>query len=114
MPNTVETPPPYDVFLSHGSPDKPWVRSLRDELVKLGLKVFLDEQDLKPGEHWVPRLSDEVFQSRAMVLVLSAATPPERPWVKIEWTSFLAAHGPISGRLIPVLLDQVALPPFLN
>src|SRR5438105_3463345 len=104
MPDTTATPATFDVFLSHGSPDKPWVRTLRNELVERGLKVFLDESELKPGEHWVPRLSEEVFQSSAMALVLSADTPPERPWVKIEWASFLAAHGPVSGRLIPVLL----------
>ena len=28
---------PYDVFLSHGSPDKPWVESLACELEGLGL-----------------------------------------------------------------------------
>src|SRR5689334_15415894 len=114
MPETTTTPASFDVFLSHGSPDKPWVRTLCDELVARGLNVFLDEKDLKPGEHWAARLSDELSQSRALVLVLSAATPPERPWVKIEWASFLAAHGATSGRLIPVLLDTLSLPPFLN
>src|SRR5436309_14141583 len=114
MPNTAETPTAYDVFLSHGSPDKPWVRNLCAELAARDLKVFLDEQDLEPGENWTLRLSDEVFQSRAMVMVLSAATPPDRPWVKIEWASFLAAHGADSGLLMPVLLDTLKLPPFLN
>src|SRR5262249_36593518 len=114
MPETATTPAAFDVFLSHGSPDKPWVRTLCDELAKLGLSAFLDEKDLQPGEHWAGRLSDELAQSRALVLVLSAATPPERPWVKLEWASFLAAHGATSGRLIPVLLDALNLPPFLN
>jgi hypothetical protein len=114
MPETTTIPSAYDIFLSHGSPDKPWVRTLCDELVALGLGVFLDEKDLQPGEHWAGRLSDELAQSRALVLVLSAATPPERPWVKLERVSFLAAHGATSGRLIPVLIDALSLPPFLN
>jgi hypothetical protein len=33
------TPPRHDVFLSHASPDKDWVRTLRDELEKRGLRV---------------------------------------------------------------------------
>src|SRR5262245_31153630 len=87
----------FDVFLSHGSPDKPWVRTLRDELVKLGLSAFLDESELQTGENWTLRLSTELRQSRALALVISTKAL-ERPWVEHEWTSFLAEHGPISGR----------------
>ncbi len=47
MPDAVETPTTYDVFLSHGSPDKPWVRTLRGELMKLGLRTFLDEREME-------------------------------------------------------------------
>ncbi len=90
----------YDVFLSHGSPDKPWVRTLCDELVKLGLSAFLDERELETGENWTLRLSRELNQSRALALVISTQAL-ERPWVDHEWTSFLAKHGPTSGRLIP-------------
>jgi hypothetical protein len=43
----------YDLFLSHGSPDKEWVRALRQAIETEGLRVFLDEKDLKPGENWV-------------------------------------------------------------
>jgi hypothetical protein len=113
MPDTAETPATYDVFLSHGSPDKPWVRTLCDELGKLGLKAFLDERELETGENWTLRLSRELHQSRALALVISTQAL-ERPWVDQEWTSYLAKHGPTSGRLIPVLLDNVSLPPFLN
>ncbi len=67
-----------DVFLSHGSPDKPWVRTLVTELEDRGLSVFLDEQNLQPGENWVWGLSDALKNSRAFVLVLSRHTL-ERP-----------------------------------
>jgi len=48
-----------------------------------------------------------------MALVLSADTL-RRKWVEPEWTSFLAAHGPTSGRLVPILLEDATLPPYLN
>src|SRR5436309_16066077 len=111
MPDTAVTPATYDVFLSHGSPDKPWVRNLRDELAKLGLSAFLDERELKTGENWTLRLSDELRRSRALALVISAETLKRR-WVEHEWTSFMATHGPNTGRLIPGLLGSVGLPPF--
>ena len=103
----------YDVFLSYGTPDREWVRGLKAELEKLGLKVFQDERDLKPGDNWVLGLSGAMLHSRSMALVLSAETL-HRKWVEPEWTSFLAAHGATSGRLVPILLEDVTLPPYLN
>jgi hypothetical protein len=113
MPDVAETSATYDVFLSHGSPDKAWVRTLCDELAKLGLKAFLDERELQTGEDWTHQLSRALHHSRAMALVISAQAL-ERVWVDREWTSFLDKSGATSGRLIPILLDSVSLPPFLN
>ena len=101
-----------DVFLSHGSPDKPWVRTLVTELQDRGLSVFLDEQNLQPGENWVLGLSDALKNSRAFVLVLSRHTL-ERPWVEHEWASYMAEHGP-RQIIVPVILEQANLPTFLK
>jgi TIR domain len=76
----------YDVFLSYGTPDRPWVRGLKAELEKLDLKVFQDERDLKPGDNWVLGLSGAMLHSRSMALVLTAHTL-NRTWVEPEWTS---------------------------
>ncbi len=103
----------FDVFLSYGTPDREWVRGLKAELEGHGLKVFQDERDLKPGDNWVLGLSEAMLHSRSMALVLSAETL-HRKWVEPEWTSFLAAHGPTSGRLVPILISDVTLPPYLN
>ena len=108
-----ETAIGFDIFLSYGTPDREWVRGLNAELQKLGLKVFQDERDLKPGDNWVLGLSGAMLHSRSMALVLTAHTL-NRTWVVPEWTSFIAAHGPTSGRLVPILLEDVTLPPYLN
>jgi hypothetical protein len=102
----------YDVFLSHASADKPWVRTLAEELAGQGLRVFLDERELKPADNFVLGLSDALRKSRFLVLVLTPHSV-DRPWVEQEWTSFMAAHGPV-GRLIPVLLDPVQVPAILQ
>jgi hypothetical protein len=110
----IVTNPPttYDVFLSHGAPDKAWVRTLADELKTRGLSVFLDEQELQPGQNFVLGLSDGLRASRALVLVLSRDTC-ERPWVEREWTAYLAEHGP-KQFLVPVLLEETELPTILK
>jgi hypothetical protein len=100
----------YDVFLSHGSPDKPWVETLARELEGLGLKVFLDAHAIEPAANFPLVLSDALAASRFLVLVLSPHST--RDWVRLEWPSFLAHHGP-HGRLLPVMLEPTEVPALL-
>jgi len=95
---------PHDLFLSHASADKPWVRTLGQALADLGLSFFLDEREPRQGDNWVLSLDRGVQNSRFLVLVFSRQADG-RPWVEHEWTSFLARHGPV-GRLIVVNLDD--------
>ena len=92
----------YDVFLSHASADKPWVRTLDDALQAAGVKVFLDERDLR---HRTLRaeLSDALRASRFLVLV--ASPRGDQRWVEQEWTAFMAKHGP-GGRIVVVRLER--------
>ncbi len=101
----------HDLFLSHASADKPWVRTLCQALAGHGLGVFLDEQELRPADNSVLTLDRGVQNSRFLVLIFSQHAAG-RPWVEHEWTSFLAKHGPV-GRLIVVRLDDTPLPAFL-
>ncbi|HEX3529733.1 MAG TPA: TIR domain-containing protein [Thermoanaerobaculia bacterium] len=100
----------YDVFLSHGSPDQPWVATLARELEGLGLKPFLDAHAIEPAANFPLVLSDALAASRFLVLVLSPHSA--RDWVSLEWPSFLAHHGP-RGRLLPVMLEPTAVPALL-
>jgi hypothetical protein len=100
----------YDVFLSHGSPDKPWVETLAAELRALGLKPFLDRPEIGPGDSFPEVLSRGLADSRFLVLVLSPRSG--RSWVRQEWQAFLAHHGP-QGRLLPVLLEATEIPALL-
>jgi tetratricopeptide (TPR) repeat protein len=102
--------PLWDVFLSHGSPDKPWVESLTAELRALGLRPFLDAREIEPGDSFPHVLSDGLAGSRFLVLILSPHS--SRPWVNLEWASYLSHHGPL-GRLIPVLLEPTEIPTLL-
>ena len=45
---------PFDVFLSHNSRNKPEVRELYHALKAQGLKPWLDEEELRPGQPWQP------------------------------------------------------------
>ncbi len=60
----------YDVFLSHSVKDKPIVRELAERLRKDGLKVWLDEWVLKPGDHVQAKIEEGLEQSRVLVLCM--------------------------------------------
>jgi len=100
----------YDVFLSHGSPDKPWVETLARELRALGLKPFLDVGEIEPAASFPLVLDRGLAGSRFLVLILSPNS--SRLWVDLEWASFLSHHGPL-GRVIPVLLEATEIPALL-
>jgi tetratricopeptide (TPR) repeat protein len=102
----------YDVFLSHASFDKRWVRTLHERLTSAGVVAYLDEVAIEVGDNFVQHLSSGIGRTTTFVIVVSSGAM-DRPWVEQEWTSFIATHGPRS-RIMPVLLDDVALPPFLR
>src|SRR5262245_60845081 len=104
--------PGFDLFLSHATPDKDWVRTLADHLTQLGLTFFLDERELRPADNFVLALGSGLLHSRFLALILTP-TSVNRPWIEQEWTAFMAQHGP-AGRVIPVLLDHVELPTILK
>lgn len=112
MPDDATEQTAYDLFLSHSSADKPWVRPLYDALERERLRVFLDESDIQPPENYVLTLNDALRTSRFLVLV---ATPHSTlsKWVQQEWTSFIAEHGPV-GRIIVIGLESVELPTLLK
>jgi hypothetical protein len=64
----------WDVFISHASEDKAAVaRPLARQLEELGLRVWLDETQLKVGDSLRARIDEGLAQSRFGVVVLSPA-----------------------------------------
>ena len=60
----------FDVFLSHSSSDRQWVRQLSEALESLGLSAFSDQRDIRPAENFVLSISDALRKSRFLVLVV--------------------------------------------
>ena len=54
----------YDIFLSHARPDKPWVEALNGKLEALGLRVWLDKDEIDAGDNWVIKLFDGLETNR--------------------------------------------------
>ncbi|WP_239376386.1 tetratricopeptide repeat protein [Frankia sp. Cj5] len=103
----------FDVFVSYGHADQPWVRVLAENLERAGLRVFYDEWEIGPGDVLAHRLDAGIRTSTSGILVVSPHAL-SRPWVKEEYAAMLSRVVAGRQRLIPVLLKNADLPPFLT
>jgi hypothetical protein len=99
----------YDVFLSYSRADAQQVQPLRDELRRMGYRVFFDVQSIDPGEHWKRRLERSVRASRTLVLCWSERGRGS-DYITFEYSRAEALGKPI----LPWLLDKTPLPAMLE
>jgi len=99
----------YDVFLSYSRADSDRVTPLRDELRRLGYRVFFDVESIDPTSPWKERLRQAIRSSRMMVLCWTESARGSK-YIDFEYMQADALHKPIC----PWLLDKVELPPMLE
>ncbi len=106
----------YDVFLSHNSADKPVVRELATILKERGLRPWLDEWELRPGEPWQEAIEDIIQTIRTAAVCFGEAGLG--PWEEPEMRACLSQFVRRKLRVIPVLLPGAPkvpdLPLFLS
>jgi WD40 repeat protein len=108
------TPFSYDVFLSHNSNDKPRVRRLADKLKAAGLRVWLDDWQIKPGDDIYLAVERGLEASRVQLLCLSPAALGSN-WVTLERSTVLFRDPSNAGRrFVPLLLEDCELPDTLR
>ncbi len=77
----------YDVFLSHSSKDKPIVRARGERLRADGVRVWLDEWEIKPGDSILAKIEEGLEHSRVLVLCMSAQAFGS-DWAQLESYTF--------------------------
>ena len=99
----------YDVFLSHNSKDKPRVRKLAERLKAAGVRVWLDEWIIKPGDIIALKVDGGLEQSRVLLLCISPAALASG-WVALERSTAVHRDPANAGRrFIPLLLGDCVL-----
>src|SRR3954462_11498601 len=99
----------YDVFLSHSSKDKDAVRAVAERLRADGLRVWLDDWELKPGDSVPSKIDDGLEQSRVLLFFMSANAFGS-DWSRLESYTYLF-RDPLNKdrRLIPLRLNDTPL-----
>lgn len=96
----------YDVFLSHSPKDQEVVRDLAERLQFDGLRVWLDDWEIRPKDSISTRTEDGLERSRVLVLCLSTNTFGA-DWARLEAGTF-RFRDPMNKerRFIPLRLDD--------
>ena len=63
----------YDVFLSHSAKDKAVVRTVAERLRRDGLRVWLDEWEIRVGDSIPSKIEEGLERARVLVLCLPGA-----------------------------------------
>ena len=107
----------YQVFLSHSSADKDFVRQVAARLKQDGVRYWFDEERLQPGEPWQKAIEEALPACESCAVFLNAAG--RGPWHEAEMRAALSEQfeDDRGFRVIPVLLpgaDASHVPLFLR
>jgi hypothetical protein len=103
----------FDVFLSYKSDDHVWVQGLKRALQARGVRVWLDQDQIRPGDRFVGALERGLESSRSVALVATPASISSG-WVEDEYARALTLSNLGQLQLIPLLLRDALLPGFLS
>ena len=99
----------YDVFLSHSSKDLDTVRAIAERLRDDGVRVWLDDWELRAGDNIPAKTEKGLENSRILVLCMSANAFGS-DWAQLEAGTF-RFRDPLNKerRFIPLRLDDAPI-----
>ncbi len=99
----------FDVFLVHNSQDKEQVRVLATELSRRGIKCWLDEEQIRPGEPFWDAIARAIPNVKCAVICIGPHGLGASE--SLEVTAFLGRYVESSFPVIPVMLPGVEILP---
>ena len=102
------------IFLSHSSKDKFFVRELAERFKEYGVKVWLDEAEIKIGESLTEKVGRAIDQTDYVGVILSRNSINSE-WVQRELqVDMQKEFSKKKVVILPMLLEDVEIPPFLR
>lgn len=95
----------FDVFLAHSSKDKPLIRCIYHKLIDLGIRPWLDEEEIAPGT----KFQDEIQQAigRIKTVAIFFGQDGLGRWQALELKTFITQCVRRDIPVIPVMLPGV-------
>ncbi|MGY1764595.1 TIR domain-containing protein [Geodermatophilus sp. SYSU D00779] len=99
-----------DFFISHAGRDTAWAEWLAWQLEQAGYSVELDVWDWAPGEDFVARMQQALQRADRLLAVCTEAYFTS-VFGGAELRAAFAGSAAAQGRIVPVLVEPVTLPP---
>jgi len=101
------------VFLCHATEDKPAIRKLYNRLCSDGIKPWLDEEELLPGENWREIIPKVLIKCHAVIVCISTNSVSKTGYVnkEIKYSLDILDEQPEdSVFVIPVKIENCETP----
>jgi len=95
----------FDVFLVHNSLDKPQIRVIANKLKEQGLRPWLDEEQIVPGQLFQDAIQKAISQIKSAVVFIGSNDLGK--WQAIELQTLISQFIDRGIPVIPVLLPEV-------
>lgn len=100
-------------FISYSSKDRPVARRIANDLQNHGIKVWLDEFEILPGDSITEKIAEGIRESEYLVILISKNSVGSS-WIRKEFEmAFERNRAASERRLIPIKIDYTPVPPYL-
>ncbi len=100
------------VFISHAVQDNELARIIAARLVEAGVHVWSPDDQIYPGDNWAAKIGEALEQSEIMIAIVTRESLQSGSL--INDIQFALTSRNFGGRVIPVLVDYVAVQPGLD
>lgn len=107
---TSSAPPPYDFFISYSRNDSDDVAVLQDTLRKLhpGVRLFVDQNEIDPGDSWQSRIDEAIGACRKVIAVLTPSFFTSKPCME-ELNMARVRHRNTGDVIVPLHVRSAEL-----
>jgi hypothetical protein len=102
----------FDVFLCHNTADRSAVRAIAQQLRSMGLKPWLDVDEILGGQSWLGVLEQQIATVRAVAVFVGEQGMGN--WQREESQLYFRRSVEEGVRFIPVLLEGATEEPGLS
>lgn len=103
-----------NIFISHSSKDKEFVRRLKRDLEELGHEIWLDEGEIGTGDSISKEIEEGISKMDFLILVLTPDSISSK-WVELEWRAALLREIDENKKIIlPIYLKSCNVPLLLK
>ncbi len=108
----------WDVFVAFASEDFPVVREIVNDLKRHGIRYWLDDEQILPGDSISQKVENGLLNSR-FVMPCFSRNELKSGWVRAEYSAILnrMLSGNTGQRVVPLILDDLEdseMPPLLS